>query len=405
MLQELIFIGVLLFFSALFSGSETALVSLDSIKIKRMQKQNKDTKYLQGLLSDSSRFLTTILIGNMLVNIMLSTVLTSILIRALGDKGLAISIGIATFLLLIFGEVSPKTFATKRAEAFSYNIARPLEIFAKAISPLRYIFNYAANIIIKTMGIRLDKESPLTSEELKSIIELSHQHGAVKENEKEMIRSVLELTQTDAQQIMTPRPDIKALSLDKSQKEALEFLKNIKHSKVPIYKNTIDNITGILYAKDLFFSPDRDFRTLSRPAIFVPETKKIDELLKDFQTQKSKIAIVVDEYGNTYGLITLEDVLEEIVGEIYDEFETKERFIEKLDEKTFKISGKGPIDLVKEELNINIPQGDYDTVAGYMLFLFEKIPQEGESVKKGKLSFRIEKMVGRRIKFIILKKL
>ncbi|MFH1622872.1 MAG: hemolysin family protein, partial [Candidatus Omnitrophota bacterium] len=310
MVHELILIAVLLFFSALFSGSETALVSLDSIKIKRMQKQNKDTKYLQGLLADPSRFLTTILIGNMLVNITLSTVLTSVLIEAFGNKGLAFSIGIATFLLLIFGEVTPKTFAIKRAESFSYNIARPLEIFARVIFPVRYIFNNIANRIIKTFGISLDKESLLTQEELKSVIELSHRHGIVKENEKEMIRSVLELTQADVQSIMTPLPDIKALSIDKSQKEALDFLKNIKHSKVPVFKDTIDNIIGILYSKDLFFSPERDFRTLVRNAIFVPETKKIDELLKDFQSQKTKVAIIVDEYGSTHGLVTFEDILE-----------------------------------------------------------------------------------------------
>lgn len=403
MLQESIIIAVLLFFSALFSGSETALVSLDSIKIKRMQKQNKDIRYLQGLLSNPRRFLTTIVIGNMLVNIMLSTILTSVLIKALGSRGIAVAIGLATFLLLIFGEVTPKTFAIKRAEAFSYNVARPLEMFAKIIFPIRYVFNRISSMIMKTIGVRFDKESPLTSEELKSVIELSHRQGIVKENEKEMIRSVLELTQTDVQSIMTPRPDIKALSINKNQKEALDFLKNSKHSKVPTYKDTIDNITGILYSKDLFFSPERDFRTLSRPAIFVPETKKIDELLKDFQSQKSKIAIVVDEYGNTYGLVTFEDILEEIVGEIYDEFETKERFIEELDKKTFRISGKSPIDLVNEELNMNIPKGDYDTIAGYMLFLFEKIPREGEIFKEGKMSFCIEKLVARRIKSIILK--
>ncbi|MFC1708604.1 hemolysin family protein [Candidatus Omnitrophota bacterium] len=405
MIQELIVIGVLLFFSALFSGSETALVSLDSIKIKRMQKQNKDTRCLQGLLSNPTRFLTTILIGNMLVNITLSTVLTSVLIKTLGNRGLAVSIGAATFLLLIFGEVTPKTFAIKRAEAFSYNVARPLEIFARIIFPIRYVFNFIAKAIIRAFGIRLDKELPLTSDELQSVIELSHKHGIVKENEKEMIRSVLELTKADVQSIMTPRPDIKALSVDKSQKEALDFLKKVKHSKVPIYKGTIDNITGILYAKDLFFSPNRDFRTLSRPAIFVPETMKIDDLLKDFQSQKSKVAIVVDEYGNTYGLVTFEDILEEIVGEIYDEFETKEQFIAALDKKTFRISGKSPIDLVNEELNLNIPKGDYDTIAGYMLYLFEKIPQEGEIFKKGNLSFCIEKLVARRIKSIILKRL
>jgi putative hemolysin len=335
---------------------------------------------------------------------MLSTVLTSILIRNFGGKGLAISIVLCTFLLLIFGEVTPKILAIKKAEDFSHNIARPLEIFTKLIFPLRYIFNRIADTFIKAVGIHLDKEQALTPEELKAVIELSHRHGIVKENEKEMIRSVLELTQTNVLEIMTPRPDIKALSLDTSQNDALELLKHIKYSKVPVYKDTVDNITGILYSKDLFFSPDKDFKTLIKPPIFIPETKRIDELLKDFQTQKTKIAVVVDEYGSTCGVVTLEDILEEIVGEIYDEFDTKEKFIEKISDKSFRIDGKSPIYLINDKLDTDIPEGDYDTVAGYVLFLFKKIPQEGEFVKKGNKLFRIDKLAGRRIKSIILEK-
>ncbi|MDD5006313.1 MAG: hemolysin family protein [Candidatus Omnitrophica bacterium] len=405
MLQDIILLAILLFFSALFSGSETALVSLDSIKLKRIQKQNKDTKYLQGLLSNPTRFLTTILVGNTLVNITLSTILTSILIKTLGDKGLAVSIGVATGLLLIFGEITPKIFAIKKPEDFAYNIARPLEIFTRIIFPLRFVFNGASDMFIKAIGVHLTKEPTLTQEELKSVIEVSHRHGVVKENEKEMIRSVLELTQTSVQEIMTPRPDIKALSLDSFQEEALKFLQNIKHSKIPVYKDNRDNITGVLYSKDLFFFPEKDFKTMIKNVLFVPATKKIDELLKDFQKQNSKVAIVVDEYGNTYGLVTFEDILEEIVGEIYDEFETAEKFVEKINDKTFRVSGKTPVYLVNDELDTNIPSGDYDTIAGYMLFLFKNIPQEAESIKKGNLSFRIEKLAGRRIKYIILEKL
>ncbi|MDD5355364.1 MAG: hemolysin family protein [Candidatus Omnitrophica bacterium] len=402
---DILLLIMLLSLSALFSGSETALVSLDSIKLKRIQKQNKDTKYLQNLLVDPSRFLTTILIGNTLVNIALSSIVTSILIKVLGDKGLAVAIGFTTAMLLIFGEIAPKIFATKKPETFSYDISRSLDIFARIISPLRRVFDAISKIFIKAMGVRLDKEPTLTHEELTAVIEVSQRHGAMKQNEKEMIRSVLELTHTSAQEIMTPRPDIKMLSADSTQEEALKFLQRIKHSKIPIYKDNRDNITGILYAKDLFFSPSTDFKTLIKPAYFVPETKKIDDLLKDFQSQNSKIAIVVDEYGNTYGLVTFEDILEEIVGEIYDEFETAEKFVEKINDKSFRVSGKTPVYLANDELNINIPSGDYDTVAGYMLFLFKKIPQEGESIKRANLSFRIEKLAGRRIKHIILEKL
>jgi CBS domain containing-hemolysin-like protein len=258
---------------------------------------------------------------------------------------------------------------------------------------------------IKAIGVRLDKEPTLTQEELKAVIEVSHRHGVMKENEKEMIRSVLELTQTKAQEIMTPRPDIKLLSLDSNQQDALRFLRETKHSKIPVYKDTRDNIAGVLYAKDLFFSPDKDFKTLIKPVLFVPATKKIDDLLKDFQSQNSKIAIVVDEYGNTYGMVTFEDILEEIVGEIYDEFETAEKFVEKIDDKTYRVSGKTPIYLVNDELNIGIASGDYDTIAGYMLFLFTRIPLEGEIIKVGNLSFKIEKLAGRRIKYIIIERL
>lgn len=400
----LIVLFVLLFFSALFSGSETALVSLDSIKLKRIQKHHKDTSYLQRLLSNPSRFLTTILVGNSLVNITLSAILTSLLIKTLGDKGLAVSIGAGIALLLIFGEVSPKIFAIKKPEDFSYSISRPLEIFARVIFPLRFIFDKVSAMFIRLTGVRLDKEPTLTHEELKAVIEVSHRHGVMKDNEKEMIRSVLELTQTLAQEVMTPRPDIKMLSESSTQEAALKFLQDIKHSKIPVYKDNRDNIVGTLYSKDLFFSPEKDFKSLIRPCVFVPETKKIDELLKDFQKQNSKIAIVVDEYGSTYGLVTLEDILEEIVGEIYDEFETAERFVEKINEKSFRVSGKTPVYLVNDELGINIPSGDYDTIAGYMLLLFKNIPQEGEAVKKGNISFRIEKLAGKRIKYIIVEK-
>jgi len=405
MLKEILLLIVLLFFSAMFSGSETALVSMDSIKLKRIQKQNKDTKYLQGLLSNPSRFLTTLLVGNMLVNITLSSILTTILINAFGNKGLAISIGVATALLLIFGEITPKIFAIKKPEDFAYNVSRPLEIFARLVFPLRFIFDTASHMFIKAIGVRLDKEPTLTHEELKSVIEVSHRHGVMKENEKEMIRSVLELTQTSVQEIMTPRPDIRLLSVDASQQEALRFLREIKHSKIPVYKDNRDNIVGILYAKDFFFSLDKDFKTLIKPVFFVPATKKIDILLKDFQSQNSKVAIVVDEYGNTYGIVTFEDILEEIVGEIYDEFETAEKFVEKIDKNKFKISGKAPVYLVNDELDINIPSGDYDTIAGYMLFLFTRIPQEGETIKTGSFSFKIEKLAGRRIKSIILERI
>ena len=404
MFWESVILIVLLFFSALFSASETALLSLDTIKIRRMQKEGKDTSYITKLLSNPSRFLSMILIGNMLVNTAISTLIAGILIKIFGNKGLALAIGIATFLLLIFGELVPKTIGIKQPETFGIYLARPLEIFAEIIHPFLMISTKFSNFFIKSLGIELDKDAPFTEDELKSIIEMSHRQGIVKENEKEMIRSVLELTRTTAQEIMTPRPDISAISESATQTEVVEYLKKTKHSKIPVYKDSLDNITGILYARDLFLFPDRDFKTIIRPALFVPATIKINQLLKDFEINNSKIAIVIDEYGNTYGLVSFEDILEEIVGEIYDEFETPEEFIQKLDEGVYRISGKTPIYLVEEKLHFEIPKGDYDTIAGYLLSLLNKIPREGESIQKGNFSFQVEKLLGKRIKSIILKK-
>lgn len=404
MIETIVIIIVFLFFSALFSASETALLSLDSVKIKRIQKHNRDVRFITLLLSNPSRFLTTILIGNTLVDITITTLLSSFCMRIFGEGGLALSIGIATFLVLIFGEVVPKTFAIKKAEELSPSIARFLHVFGKLIYPLSRIFTATSNAVIALWGIPFIKEPTLTQEELKSVIELSHREGLVKENEKEMIRSVLELTQTTVQEIMTPRPDIKAISLDRTQQEVLRQIQTVKNSKLPVYKETIDNIAGFLYVKDFFFSPERDFKTLIKPAMFVPATRKIADLLKDFQAQNIKIAVVIDEYGNTYGLVTLEDILEEIIGEIYDEYDTKENFIETIDSTHFRISGKTSIDYVNKALHLGIPYGDYETIAGYMLFLFEKIPHEGERVKKEPFSFHIEKMAGKRIKSILLEK-
>lgn len=394
-----------LFFSAIFSASETAFLSLDAVKIKRIQKRYSDVHFVVGLLTQLQRFLTTILIGNMLVNITLTAFLTSLCLKAFGSQGLAFSIVVATFLVLIFGEVVPKVLATKKPEDFAYSIARFITLFSVIIHPLSSIFNAVSKAIMNVVGLRLISEPSLTHEELKSVIEMSHREGLVKENEKEMIRSVLELTRTSVFEIMTPRPDIKALSFDRTQEEALRRLKKIQHSKFPVYKETVDNIVGILYAKDLFLSPEKDFKAFIKPAVFVPETRKIDDLLKDFQSQNIKIAIVVDEYGSVCGLVTLEDILEEIVGEIYDEYETKENFIAPLGGKVFRISGKTSVYYVNEVLQLGIPPGDYDTIAGYMLFLFGKIPREGERVKKDALSYCVETMAGRRIKSILLEKL
>lgn len=395
---------MLLFFSAFFSSSETALFSLNTIKLRKMERRGKDTRIISELLKEPSHLLATLLIGNTLVNIVISVLATSLSLELFGSKGLGLSIGVVTFLLLIFGEVAPKTFAIEKGESLSLIVAKPLKRFTGLILPLRNALQLIADSLIRLTRISSEKEPTLTEEELKTVIDVGHREGVVKKGEREMIRSALEFTDTEAKDIVTPRVDIKAASLDMTQQEFLEFACKIKHSRIPVYEGSIDKVVGVIYAKEIFLNPQRNFVESIRPVAFIPGSKKIDDLLKVFDEQKTKIAIVVDEYGGTDGLVTLEDILEEIFGEIYDEFEIPEHLIGKIDAQQFRVSGKLAISEVNERLNLDIPEGEYETFAGFVLELLDKIPVEGEKVKFKDLTFIVEKMIGKRIKTIVVRK-
>lgn len=399
---KFVLLVVLLGFSAFFSGSETALFSLDTIKLKRLNQEGKSTSLVMRLLENPLRCLTTILAGNTLTDIAIPAIITSILIDFLGQKGVGISIAVTTFILLLFGEVTPKIIAIHNNEKIAYFSAPILYVFNKLISPFLFLATNVCDGIISFFHLNLKKEPTLTEEEFRTVMEIGHRHGVVGKSEKEMVVSILELTTTTAQEIMTPRTDIKAISVNWSQEKAVVFASGARHSKIPVYKDSFDNILGIIYAKDLFLEETRFFADLIKPVMFVPATKRIDELIKDFYRQKSKMAIVVDEYGGTSGLVTLDDILGEIFGEIYDEFEVKERLIELLSGGVYRISGKAPIYKVNDDCNLRIAPGDYETIAGFLLDAFGKIPGEGESFKTNDGIFTIEKVTGRRIKSVLL---
>lgn len=393
---------VFLALSAFFSASETALYSLDSIKIRRLSQNGKDTSFIIKLLELPIHHLTAILAGNTLSNIAASALITYILIDLLGSKGLSISIGVTTLVLLIFGEVTPKTLAIHNNERLAYLFSKPLFFFSKAIAPLLFAATKICNGVISLLHIELKHEPTLTEEEFKTIMEVGQRHGVVGKNEKEMVLSILELTATTAQEVMVPRTDIKAVSFHWPMDKIKGFLRQARHSKIPVYKDSYDNIIGMVYTKDLFLESNRPFSDMIKPVIFVPPTKKIDELLQDFYRQKTKMAIVIDEYGGTSGLVTLEDILEEVFGEIYDEFEAGEKLVELMQDGRYKVSGKTPVYQVNEDCNLSISPGDYETIAGFLLHVFGKIPSEGERVKAAGAHFTIEKIVGRRIKSVIV---
>lgn len=399
---KFILLFIFLGFSAFFSASETSLFSLDTIKIRRLSQAGKNSFYIVRVLENPIYYLTTILAGNTLVNIAASALITYILIGLLGSKGLSISIGVTTFLLLIFGEVTPKTLAIHNNEKLAYILARPLYMFSRLISPLLSLATKTCNAVIAMLHIELKNEPTLTEEEFKTIMEVGHRHGVVGKSEKEMVLSIFELTMTKAQEVMIPRTDIKAVSFNWDLDKIKRFVRQARHSKIPVYKDSYDNIIGMIYTKDLFLEKSQGLSDMVKPVLFIPSTKKIDELIQDFYRQKTKMAIVIDEYGGTSGLVTLEDVLEEVFGEIYDEFEVGEKLIELCEGGLYRVSGKAPVYKVNEDCNLSIPQGDYETIAGFLLYAFGKIPAEGERIRAAGAAFVIEKVAGRRIKSILL---
>ncbi len=401
---KFVLLAVLLFLSAFFSASETALFSLDSIKIKRLAQSGRDTSRIIRLMENPLRCLTTILAGNTLVNIAIAAVMTSLLMDFWGDAGVSASIGVTTFILLLFGEVTPKTIAIHNNERLSYLLSGPLYVFERLFRPFLFLSTKICDTIISAMGWQPKKEPTLTEEEFKTVIEVVHKHGIVGKNEKEMVVSILELTTTTAQEVMTPRMDIKAISLEWDAARVREAARAGMHSRFPVYKGSFDNIQGVVSAKDLFLEPERPVADLVRPAMFVPATKRISDLIKDFYKQDVRIAVVVDEYGGTAGLVTLEDILEEIFGEIHDEFKAPEKMVESLDRGVFRLSGKVSVEEAARICGLRINKGDYETMAGFLLDVFGKIPSEGESIQTQDGEFTVEKVAGRRIKSMILKK-
>lgn len=405
LLLKFFLLVVFLSFSAFFSASETALFSLDVIKIKRLAQEGKNTSNILRLMENPLRCLTTILAGNTLVNIAISALITSLLLDLFGGKGVSISVGVTTLVLLMFGEVTPKTVAIHNNERIAYLVAGPLYFFERLFRPFLFLSTRICDRIISFLKLQPKKEPTLTEEEFRTVMEVSHRHGVVAKNEKEMIVSILELTTTAAHEVMTPRMDVRAISLAWDRERILEFARSTQYSRFPVYKDSLDNIIGVLYAKDLFLETEKPVADLIRPVMFVPSTKRIHELIKEFTRQNVSIAVVVDEYGGAVGVMTLEDILEEIFGEIHDEFEPAEKLIETLDPQTFRVSGKTPIEQVGAECGLAIKEGPYKTMAGFVLDIFGKIPLEGESLETSQAEYTVEKLAGRRIKSVRVKKL
>lgn len=395
----------LVLLSALFSGSETALTAINRAKVRKLSEDNvRGAKRLEALLENPSRLLSAILLGNNLVNILAASVATNIAVQAYGNIGIGIATGILTFIILVFGEITPKTFAIRNPERFALAFFLLISGLVYILYPISRLLVIVANGILKLVGQKSIKEGPfLTAEELKTLVVLGEEEGVIEEKERKMIHSILEFGYTVAREIMVPRTEMVCVRVTQTIGEALEIAQEHGFSRIPVYEKNIDNIVGILYVKDLlnFITRGRTelkVKDLSREAYYVPETKRVDELLKEFQLNKVHMAIVVDEYGGTAGLVTLEDVLEEIVGEIFDEYDFKEEArIEEISESQWELDGRLDVDAVGEFLGIKVDEDETETLGGFITTALGHVPEVGESIKYDKYEFVVLEVENRRV--------
>ncbi len=405
---NLVVLGILLVLSGFFSGSETALLSLNKLRLRKLVEEgHKNAVVLEALLKHPNKMLAAILVGNNLVNVAIAAIMTSLAIDLFGSTGVGIATGIATLVILVFGEIFPKSFATKNAERLSLWVARPIQITVILFSPIVKVFSVFTDIILKVTGG--EKRYPFVSEEeLKLLMDLGAEEGVIEEEEKEMIRGVFEFGDTMVREIMTQRTDMNRVDVNKSFSEVIEFVIETGHSRIPVYDKTIDNIIGILYAKDLLQAKaDKkkfDLKKSVRPAYFVPETKNLDDLFREMRTKKVQIAIVLDEYGGTAGLVTLEDLLEEIVGEIADEYDVEEHPVQIIDEETIVVDAKMPIDEVSDLLEIKLEKDGQESIGGLVFSLFDRIPKENDTISAEGLIFTVDEMIGKRILKVKIRK-
>ncbi len=391
---QIITLFCLIILSAIFSGAETAIFSLSDIRVRSFLKnKKKGAKTLSRLKENPHRLLITLLVGNNVVNISASALTTLIAINVYGSNAVGIATGVLTLVVLVFCEITPKTYAHRNAQSISLLMARPLELLSKALYPLVWALEQITGIIIRLTGGNA-KEVLVTYDELKTTISLSAEEGVIKKDEEEMLRNVFEFANQKAEQIMVPRTEMFCIEVITKPNEAVNLLTEKGYSRIPVYDGSKDNIVGILYAKDLLKKMNTttgnfQIKELLRPAFFIPETKNLDFLLKEFKKKRHHMAIVVDDSGGVEGLVTLEDLIEEIVGEIYDETDKKEVLVKRTD-NGYLVDARVPIDELNSIVGTKIEDARFGTVAGYIINSIGRIPKKGEKIKIKNLEFLVE---------------
>ncbi len=401
---------ILLFFSAFFSASETAFLSLSKPTIKKLAHGKKPSaRQVAALLGKPRKLLISIIIGNTIANVAIASiaaVLATTWSRKYGFNETAVllvNVLVVTAVVLFFSEIIPKVTAIKNNERVATLFAYPMTFFYYLFLPFSVIFDFLARFLSVSFGVEKDKFS-LTEEELRTLVDVGEEKGALQKDEKEMIHSIFEMSETIVREIMVPRTDMVIVEKEATLGQVLTLVKENLHSRIPVYDQSVDNIVGILYLKDLLplirkrKLDDFDLTKIIHAAYYVPEQKKINELLREFQKERIHMAIVVDEYGGTSGLVTLEDVIEEIVGEIQDEYDKEVPLFSRLSDNVFMVNASMQIDEINEELGLELPAEEgVDTLAGFLLGQFGSVPKSKEKTAFNGYEFIIEKATKKRI--------
>ncbi len=379
---QIILLIVLICFSALFSAAEAMVISLSRHHFTKMNEGDKNKKIFDFWFMDSNRILTTTLIGNTVTANLAAITAASIAYRSTGRISLALMVGIVIVLLLLFGEIIPISIAKKDPQRTAMLVTRPLRYICIIFEPINRFFLKIAEIFLRLLNINMGSIVPiLTEEDIHSMILAGEKEGLIEAEEKEMIHSIFKFGDKMVREIMIPRVNISAVDFSTPIKDIISIVVKTGFSRYPVYKRHFDKIVGVIYIKDIIAKHNTDNLTagdIMRKAYFVPETKKIDELLKELQKEKLQMAIIVDEYGGTAGVVTIEDIVEEIVGEISDEYKVESGYYQQLDDGSFIIKGSTKYEKVNEAFGLKLPKGEFETLAGFIMAYMGKVPKKGE---------------------------
>lgn len=401
---QIIILIVLILLSAFFSMSETALMSINKIKLRHMVEEGvPGSKLVEKLIEDPNKLLGAILIGNNVVNIGASSLATVLATNIFGSSGVGIATGIMTILVLIFGEITPKSIAKQKAEDISLKVSRPIQFIVIIFKPFVYVFTSISSLFIKLAGGNPNESEPfITEEELKTMVDVGEEEGVLENVEKEMIFNVFEFADLQVKDIMVQRVNIVSIDEEATYDQVMDVVKNEQFSRIPVYDKTIDNIIGILNVKDLAMieNPREDFNVNKyiREPFYTFEFKKIMELFKEMKKARNHIAVVLDEYGGTVGIVTIEDVVEEIVGEIEDEYDEEDRSIELIKDNEYILDGSTRLNDISDLIGININSEEFDSVGGLIIGELGRMPEDKEEVQVENIRFITESIEKNRIK-------